>query len=646
MSVKNKKTNTQQPNNKPPITVETADTPFQVPGFVIYILLLLTAVVYSSALQNGITYIDDDMYLYKNPYLRDFSFEGIKAIFTSFYEYNYHPLTTLSWWAEYKLFEFNPLPYHAFNVLLHLINTWLVYTLAARLSGRSITAIIVAALFALHPMHVESVAWISERKGLLCAVFYFTALLQYLKYSDSGYQKKNYILCLLAFVASLLSKSAAVTLPVLMVAIDLYKGRKISTKQLLEKAPFLLLSVLFGMLAIMSQRAGGALNDISATYGIVNRLFLFTSGIAFYFINLLAPFNLSAIHYFPNIDNSILPWQFYASLPLLVAVLWFVLRKNKLKKEMVFGTVFFLICISVMLQIIAVGSALAAERYTYVSYIGLFYIAGQWVAGIGDKQRGIFTGTFIAIIIAFALLSWKRIAVWKDTDTLFTDIIAKNPNNNYNYLVHYHWGESAQENGAIDAAISHYSDAIEINQNYQNAYLKRGEVLDAAGKVIYAILDFNEAIRINPKSAIAYNNKGWAYFEIGDKVLSIANLDTAIMLDSKLATAYNNRGWANLQYGDTTSAISDFNKAIIEAPTFTKPYYNRALIKSLKGDYAGAIGDYTTVIKIHKDDGLAYYNRGLSYLKLNDKKKALENFRLGADLGNNDAKDALKYMKQ
>jgi protein O-mannosyl-transferase len=645
MSVKNKKTNTQLPVTKPPITVGSTDTPFQVPKFAILLLLLITAIIYSSALQNGITYIDDDMYLYKNPYLRDFSFEGVKAIFTSFYEYNYHPLTTLSWWAEYKLFEFNPLPYHAFNVVLHLINTWLVYTLTARLSGRSITAIIVAALFALHPMHVESVVWISERKGLLCALFYFIALLQYLKYTDSSYQKKHYILCLLAFLASLLSKSAAVTLPILMIVIDVYKGRKIEAKQLMEKLPFLLLAVLFGVLAIMSQRAGGAINDISATYGTINRLFLFTSGIAFYFINLFAPLHLSALHYFPNVDNGMLPLQYYASLPLLILMFWLVIRKSTLKKELVFGTVSFLVSVSVMLQIITVGSALAAERYTYVSYFGLFYIAGQWMAGTGIKHRSLATGIFSATIVVFALLSWKRIGVWKDTDTLFTDIIAKNPNNNYNYLVHYHWGESAQEKGAIDAAINHYSDAIEINQNYQNAYLKRGEVLDASGKVIYAILDFNEAIRINPKSAIAYNNKGWAYFEIGDRVLSIANLDTAIMLDSKLATAYNNRGWAHLQYGDTVSAIKDFNKAIIEAPTFTKPYYNRALIKSLKGDYTGAINEYSSIIKIHSNDDLAYYNRGLSYLKLENKVKAKENFTQAASLGNNDARDALNYMK-
>ena len=201
-------------------------------------------------------------------------------IFTIFYSANYHPFTTFCWALLFRFFGTDPLPYHLLNVLLHLLNTWLVFKITEGLSGRRITAIVVSILFAIHPMHVESVAWISELKDVLYSAFYLSSLLAYLHYLRNGFHKKFYVAAILFFLFSLFSKSAAVTLPVLLIAIDIYTGRKINARSLSDKIPFFLLALLFG---ILNLRAQGIAN-LSPYFGYVNRIFLFTGGLSVYFI--------------------------------------------------------------------------------------------------------------------------------------------------------------------------------------------------------------------------------------------------------------------------------------------------------------------------------------------------------------------------
>ena len=225
-------------------------------------------------------------------------------------------------------------------------------------------------------MHVESVAWISERKDVLYTLFYLLSLLTYLQYLKTNRKAKQYIILLLFFILSLLSKVAAVTLPVLLIAIDVYKKRKITVISLLEKLPFFLLSLLFGILTILSQKNVDAFNQISTSFSVIDKIFLFSYSIIFYIFKLIAPINLSAVYYFPEVHKT-LPWQYYASLPALLILLFFIIRKSSIRKEILFGVIFFLITISVMLQIVPVGTAHTAERYTYVPYLGLLFIAGQ-----------------------------------------------------------------------------------------------------------------------------------------------------------------------------------------------------------------------------------------------------------------------------
>ncbi len=598
-------------------------------------VLVFTGLLYYKALSGGLTIIDDDFYITKNPFLRDFSLHGVKAIFTSFYQTNYHPLTTLTFFFEYNWFGLDPLPYHLLNVLLHLVNTWLVFKVVEQLSGKRLTAIIVCILFAIHPLHVESVAWISERKDVLYSMFYLSALLYYLRYLDSRFQTKNLITALLLFLASLFSKSAAVTLPVLLIVIDIYKGRKLNTKSLTEKVPFLLLSLFFGILAILSQRSGGAINDYASSYSFINKLFIFTSALSFYFIKLIAPSGFSILHYSPYILGGTLRWYYYLSLPFLLIIGWLVARRSSFRKEMIFGVCFFLVTISVMLQIIPVGSAYVAERYTYISYIGLFYIIGQWVSDVAiNKWRNIVIGVFAVFVIVYSYQTWDRIGVWKDDTLLFNDLVDSNPDIYSSYLFR---ADLRKTGGDLQGALEDYTKSITLNPEFGETYFKRARTYDALGNIPAAISDYDKAIQMIPDFTEAYNSRGWDNFQSGKARAAVNDFNKAIALDANYAEAYNNRGWVYYQAGDIKSAIPDFSKAIALLPNFDKPYYNRAEIKSKTGDFIGAIEDYNILLKLHPDDGGTYYRRGMAFLSMKNNKGACADWNKAIELGNKDA---------
>jgi len=613
-------------------------------------IILITALLYCNALRNGFTSFDDDFYIVKNPYLRDFSWHGIGAIFSSYYQSNYHPLTTLTYLFEFHFFGLNPLPYHLLNVIMHLLNTWLVFKCCEKLSGKGTTGLIVATLFAIHPMHVESVAWISERKDVLYAAFYLWSFFSYLEYLEAGMPKKKYTWTLVLFILSLLSKSAAVTLPLLLIATDVYKGRGINKKTIAEKIPFLFLSLVFGIINVFAQKAGGPVNILFSYYGTINGIFLFTSGIALYLIRFLVPFSLSAMHYFPYIHSTGLPMAYYFSLPFLLVISWFLMRLKKddpMRKEILFGVAFFLIAISVMLQIISVGSALTAERYTYVPYVGLFYIVGQWITNIVAKKQ--YTQTIIVLVslvlLIYAVQTFNRIGVWKDDEVLLTDVIDKNQeilDVDYIYLLR---GDARINDHELKGALDDFTVAVGMDPGFAfagSAYFGRAHVYDELGDAKAAMADYNATISRQPKIAEAYNGRGWLYFREGDVKSAIRDYNTALSLKPDFAEALNNRGWAYNNTGDLKSAMQDYNKAILLFPAFERPYYNRAGIKAASGDFSGAIDDYNYLLELHPDDNMAYYYRGLARLSMKNTPGACEDWKKSADLGNTKAGEMIQ----
>jgi len=628
----------QRPRQQKPAEKKKSASGF--PKWLIYAVIAFAALIYIRALYNGFASLDDDDYILDNSFLKDFSLNGIITLFkfSSFYLGNYHPLTTLTYLFEHHLYGLNPFPYHLLNVLLHLLNTWLVYKLVEKLSGKNITGIVVALLFAVHPMHVESVAWVSERKDVLYTCFYLLSLLLYLRYLSSGFKAKPYIFALLLFILSLLSKSAAITLPVLMIAIDLYKERKINWKLFLEKIPFLLLAVLFGILALQSQQA--AIKDLSINYGFIDRIFIFTYTISFYIAMLFAPLKMSAMHYYPNVSNGMLPWYYYGSLPFLLILGYLIIRRSSYRKDLLFGVAFFLITISVMLQIVSVGNAITAERYSYVSYIGLFFIIGQLISGITKAEtRNMTVALFMIFAMVMSYITWERIIVWKDGSTVFSDVIKKYPNN---YLGYWMRGNSRNKLEDRQGALDDYSIALKLNPDFANCLVNRGHILNEFDRYNEALTDLNRGIKLDSTIAEAYNNRGMAFDGLGDSVSAMRDYNKAIQLKPKLQKAYNNRAVLKATEGHVTGALQDANMAISLDPEDQEAYSNRGNIKSMQKDYKGAFDDYSASLKFKPDDNAVYYNRGISRLSMKDSTGACGDWQKALELGNKAASATMK----
>ncbi len=588
------------------------------------ILLLITALTFIHSLSNGFVDWDDFEYIANNAYLRDLSFNGIIKIFSESYFSNYHPFTTLTYAIEYQLSGLNPKVFHFTNYLLHLINTFLVFELFRHISKKPEIPFISALIFAVHPMHVESVAWISERKDLLYTLFYITSLIFWIKYIKSDFQKKKYyLLSFLLFLFSLMSKAAAVVLPLILLLFNYFLIKKITYKDILKIAPFLLLSLVFGIITLLLQQK--AISNLNITFSLFNRILLVVYSVYFYLIKFFVPCNFSTLHIYPKIENDILPLIYYiAPIVILIVIISIFFIKKDLKHIVIFGILFFIINLILVLQIIPVGNAIVAERYTYVPYIGLSYIISEIYIRLYElKYKKIIVAIGIIFVSFLIVTTFHQNKVWRDDISLWTKAIESNPDNiiaynkrgvakagikdfsgaiiDFNKAIsvdadfgdsYYNKGNAYREKGNYAKAINYYDKAIELKTSYYEAYNNRGLAKAAVGEVNGAFEDYDFAIKFKPNFAEAYNNKGLLKVKIEDFAGAIADYDKAIMLNPNYAQAYHNRGLPKYQLGNIDGAIDDCSKAIKLNPNYAESYNNRAYLKLLKGDKNGACKDW------------------------------------------------------
>jgi Tfp pilus assembly protein PilF len=555
----------------------------------------ITFFAFSPSLQNGFTNWDDEGYVVDNPDIKGCTLHHVAKLFSSIYVNNYQPLTMLSYMAEYRFFQLNPVVYHYTNLLMHIINCLLVFALFYGLSGKQLTGLLVALLFAVHPMRVESVAWIAERKDVLSAFFYFLSLLSYLRFVKKA-DKKFYGFCLLSLVLSLLSKPIAISQPFVLLLIDYLNNRKIDKKNLLEKVPFFAIAVLFAGITILTQKGAGAgpVPEYSALSPITRGCAPFY-GIVFYVVKSIMPVHLSALYPFPSRLDGNMNLMLLASLFLAVCVSAAIYYNRLRSRKLVFGSMFFLITALPMLQIIRVGDAMVAERYTYIPMLGVYYFfAESFGYVIGEKSldgkaiKGLLSAMVGILLIVFACITRERCGVWKDSFSLWGDVINKFPC----AIAYTHRGLAYSVAHDNDRAIQDYAQAIALDPNYAPAYNDLGIACKDKGDYDRAIEDYTQAIRLYPRYAKAYANRGIAYKNKGDIGRAIEDYSRAIAVDPRFAATYNNRGVAYNSQGDHDRAIEDLTQAIKLNPGYAMAYYNRGLGYKAKGDNGRARADF------------------------------------------------------
>lgn len=508
----------------------------------IALILIFTFILFSGALRNDFLSGWDD-----GEYLSDPSVSGegpinTAAIFSNFHLGMYQPLAVLSFAINYKMNGAESWAFILTNILLHLLNTLLVFKLMERWMKGWIPAGIVALLFAIHPMHVEPVVWISTRSSALYSLFYLSGLLAWDKYLDQGLRPKHYLIALLFAILALFSKSMAATFPLILFVMDYMKQRKFSLRLITEKLPFFLLSVIFGIVAIKASASFGHITVLEQDYSLIQRLFLIIYGISFYLFKLIVPTNLSAIYAFPELVNGNLPGYVYAAVipaAALAAGIWF---SKRYKREFITGALFFIFSIGMVLPLFWSRIFITADRYSYIPYIGLFMLMARPITELWNSRTTLDRSTLRLFFIASALVlitlstaTFRRIGVWKDTPNLLSDVIDKKRSDadmahGYFYLANYY---DAADN--TEEAMKYYDLALSRNNKYLLALNNRGIIKGKSGNTRSAIADFEQAIQIKPDYAEAYYNRGVALYQTGDKTAACNDWERAVSLGFKPA---------------------------------------------------------------------------------------------------------------
>ncbi|GAL85298.1 tetratricopeptide TPR_2 repeat protein [Sporocytophaga myxococcoides] len=591
-------------------------------NFVLFIILIgfLTYWSYAPVLNNKFTNWDDPNYVTESPYINLIERGDYKPYFTENHMGNYHPFSLISLSLDYQLDKYNPLPYHRTNLILHILNSFLVFLLIYRLLGNSYTAFFTALLFGVHPIHAESVAWIAERKDVLFTFFFLISLWFY-----AGFAKdKNYVyygLSLVLFIFSLLSKGMAVSLAPTLVLVDYFYERNIkSTRVILEKVPFFLLALFFGILAVYAQSLGPDTEGIP-DYNLFKRLVFAGYGCSQYVLKLLWPYDLVAFYPYPRAE---IPFYYYiASIAVTVFFTCLVIffRTNKI---IIFSVFFFILNILLVLQILPVGKALMADRYAYLPSIGFFLLlVFATERALSFKKGYLVAGGILSFyILCLGVYNYKQVQVWKDSVSLWNYAIDHIPSD----VAYNNRGVEFNRSGEYNQAIEDFNKALEFNPSHKEAYNNLGVALANLGKNKEAISAYDNALKIQPNYVNALYNRGNSYAKLNKAKIALKDYDQVLKLDPKYLSVYNNRGLVLKSLGRLNDALNDFDKAILLDPFNADAYSNRSLIKYALNDINGAMEDNQKAISINPNVTASYLHSGIAKCRVNDFKGALEDF--------------------
>jgi tetratricopeptide (TPR) repeat protein len=576
------------------------------------VCIILAIIVYSPVFHAGFVNWDDDDYVVKNHSIT--SFENLKEILTNPVQGNYHPLTMLTLAVNYAISGAQPGSYHIVNLLIHLLNILLVFLFVMKLTGnKPWLSFIVALLFAIHPLHVESVAWISERKDVLYSFFFLAGSILYLRYLKTG-KIGDYLYVFILFILSLLSKPAAIIFPVILLAIDYYNGRLKAAKTYFEKVPFFLLSLVLGFLTLHSQKLQGGVGA-AALFPFHFRFFFGFYGLMMYIVKVIWPINLCTFYPFPPVNHP-LPMEYYIY-PLIGAVLFVVLfffyRKSKL---MIFALFFFLINLILVLQFIPVGSAIISDRYTYLPLTGIFLIPGYYYQKWVDDHKGKLPtmGLFLLVVVSIimSVLTFRQSGTWKDDAALWDNAIRVAPSSK----AYLHCGMVYTRENRSDKALEMFNNAIQLNNLEKDALINRGNIYFDRKQYELAIADYNACLAIDSTTQLAIENRGSAYAATGKSELAIADMDRAIKMDPNTEKGYANRAFLYQAMNRDNEAISDFYKHMAVNHKESADILNSIAISYNKLKEFDKVLDVLSQAIALEPRELFYLNRAIAYKEL------------------------------
>ncbi len=632
-------------------------------------LLLVAAILlaYYPASRAGFIW-DDDLYVTNNPLLT--ASDGLRRIWFSLDSPSqYFPLTYTTFWIERSLWGLNPAGYHWVNILLHATNCLLLWRLLLRLNIRC--AWFAAAIFALHPVQVESVAWVTERKNILMAFFFFLSLHAWIAFvsKETSHRWRYYALALCSFVLALSSKSTACTLPAALVLILWWEKDRIDWRRALQIAPFVMLGIAMGLLTVWWERYHQGTQGKLFEMGLIERILLASRATCFYLGKLFWPVKLTFSYPQWSISAAnplAYAWLFLA----LSAALAIVFLRKHVGRGLEVGAVFYVATLGPVLGFVMLYTfrySFVADHYQYLACIGPVALAAgvinHSVDHLGTGRRILRPLIQIAVVLTLAVLTWKQTGIYMSSETVWRDTISKNPQS---WLAYNNLGNDLLQRGKVDEAVANYKRALEANPmfpgthtnlgvvslhlgnveesitrlrraleidpDYAQAHCGLADTLMQAGRVGEAIDEYQKAVLLKPKYAEAHNNLGNALLQTGRRQEAIAHYKQALAVTPSYAVAHSNLGNALLRDGQTAASIEHLRKALEIDPKLNSAHDNlgNALLESGRTD--DSIAQYKEALRMNPRYAEAHYNLAVALSKAGKIDEAIDHYETAVQI--------------
>jgi tetratricopeptide (TPR) repeat protein len=582
------------------------------------LIALLTFSAFLPTLGNQFVNWDDDRNFLENPYYRGLGWAQLRWMWTTLHMGHWIPLTWMTFGVDYLLWGMNPFGYHLTSLLLHTANAVVFYFVALRLLGLAlpghrerspvglrVAAGLAALLFAIHPLRVESVAWATERRDVLSGLFYLLAVLAYLRAHEREERGRRWYWGAVGLCAcALLSKSMAVSLPVVLVLLDVYPLRRLggtagwwsreARRVYAEKIPFVLLAAAASAITFV---AHVRLPDNMAPLldiNVVERLAISAYSLSFYLWKTVAPFHLIPFYPIPDpLDPLETGFVVSYGAVLMLSALALVLRRRVPGLAVVWSA--YVVILLPVLGLSQNGSQLAADRYTYLAGLGWAILVGAALLSWWPRIPFGSTGLAVCAVIFLGVLTWNQTRVWRNSETLWThtlSIDASSP------IPHTNLASALGRRGRLAEAIAHYRQALRLNPDLAEPHVGLGLALARQGQLEEAIAHYRQALRLKPDLADAHNNWGLALFEQGRPAEAVEHYRQALRLNPDHADAHNNWGVVLFQQGKFEEAIEHYREALQVKPNFPEAYNNWGLGLAEQGKLGEAIAHYRQALRL------------------------------------------------
>lgn len=583
------------------------------------ISLGVTLIAFISVIGHQFVNWDDDFNLANNKSTALLNWDNVVNIFSEHVIGNYNPLPILTFAIERSIVGLDPTLYHINNLILHLVCVFFVYRVFRSLNLTALTSGAGALLFGIHPMRVESVAWVTERKDVLFGAFFLSALWLYIQYVKTGYVKKYFYAAMGLFVFALFSKIQAVSLPLTMLLVDYYYRRPLSIKLVIEKWAFFLLSLIIGLVGFYFLSQQGSIDD-KTNYSFLQRLMVGGFSLGVYLLKFIVPYEMSPLYPYP----AVLPVEVYIGPFVGIGVLAFAfIAFKKDWRPYLFGLLFFIFNVMFVLQIVGAGQGYLADRFTYIPYIGLIFMViygGQWLFKEKTNVAKPAMYGFAVVMILFFVMTWRQNQIWHDSDTLWTHVLKSQDKTPLPYRNRANY---RRDQGRIEEALADYNAALSLKPDGA-LYNSRAKLYFNQQKYDKALTDYNKAIETDSTQGEFYVNRGAVFALTGQLELALQDFTKGLILDPEHANGYKNRSLVYQSFGQWQKSLDDITIYLGMHPEDADLWYESGRLKNILNQFGPAVNDLNRAIQLNGKQGLFYYEKMKGLLGLGQKSNALQ----------------------